>query len=364
MEALDSPFQEALDTPTAFIREVQIEAVRGEERATLEPEQGQVTQDARRAMRWDGSLTIPVGSDLIPTVPGDLLTPFGTLVEVRFGVTLAAGVSDTVPYGVLAVDASNVELAPDRRSVTLPLVDLGERIAGYRFESPFSAAAGDVASVVNAVIADRTGASPGLDDTGVTLTKARTFGLDPATDPWRELQDLVTGFGWRLYYDRVGDLILDQEPTFDGVTSSFAGPVSVAASFDHRPPNVIVVRGESSDDTTPVQAVAYDDDPASPTYAGAQPGGSPYGRVTRYYASPLIVTQSQADFTASQMLQEHAAAAATWTVAKAWDPTIDPDAFIQVQLDAAHSQALQVDAVTVDITAATSLECRAISELT
>lgn len=367
MEPLASPFTEVLDARTAYTRIVAVEAVRGDQPPVLlqQPSSGQVTQDARRTMRWNGELEIPVPASLAPRVPSDLLTPFGTIVTIRVGLRLPDGSEATVPYGVLSIDESRGRLAPDARSVFLPLVDLSARIAGYRFESPFTVPGGtDLADVVNMVVVDRTGVSPTLPATGSTITKARTFGLDPETDPWAELADLAAAFGYRIWYDRTGRLVLDQTPARAANDAGpYSGALTVDNAFDHHPANVVVARGETTDGSTPVQAVVYDDDPSSPTYAGTGPGSSPYGRVTRFYASPLLSTVSEAALAARSILDREAAAPATWTVTKAFDPVTDPDDVIAVPLDETTTVPLTVDSVTVSVNGSTTLECRAIAEL-
>lgn len=365
MTPLLSPWQETLDAQTAYVKSVTVTATRADVTHSFEPESGQITHDARRSMRWDGTLNLPVEDLWLPTVPGDLLTPFGTIVTIRLGLYLASGVMNDVPYGAMTVDGSDVQLTASSRSVNLTLIDLADRLAKYRFETPYEIPAStDIADAVNMVVLDRLGEDPQLDTTGNLTPRIRVFGLDPELDPWRELEELVSDFGYRLYYDRSGNLILDQPPIPNPNTAvPLNGELTVAGVFDHRPPNVLVVRGEPSDDTPPVQSVAYDDDTASPTYAGAVPGQSAYGRVTRFYASPLITTQGQADLAAQNLLAQSAAAAATWSVTKAYDPTVDPDDVRTIPLDASTNLPLVVDAVTVDIAGSTTMQARAVSQL-
>lgn len=366
MQALPSPFQEALHAQTAFTKKVLVTATRGSTTAEIVPSTGQIVQDSRRSMRWNGSLVIPIGDlDLLPTLPEDLLTPFGTIITIRLGVVLANSAEADLPFGKFMVDGSPVAMTTNSRNVTLTLVDLADRLAKYRFESPFTVAAGvDLAAAVNSVVIDRLGSSPGLSDTGVILVRPRVFGLDPTLDPWRELTDLASGFGYRLWHNRAGALTLDSIPTLDPSSAlPFPGPLSVAGGFDHRPPNVFVVRGESSDDTPPIQGVAMDNDPSSPTYAGSSPGSSPYGRVTQFFASPLITTQGQADLAAQNMLVGVAAGAATWVVTRPYDPTLDPDDVYSIAIDEDTDLPLAVDAVTVEIAGITTAQCRAIAQV-
>lgn len=357
-----SAHHQALSARTAFVRAVTVTATRGDDQVVLEPDGGMFTQDARRSMRWDGNIS--VSSDtLIPLSPADILTPFGTRIAVDVGVKFADGSVSQVPFGRYVVDSSTAQVAPAARSVQLPIVDLSDVIAKYRFEEPFTVASGaDVADAVNEVVTDRTGSSPALEATGVTLGRSRIFGLDPQKDPWRELQDLAAGFGMRLYYTRFGTLTLDTEPVPDAANAiTLEGPSTITGVFETRPPNVVVARGEPSDGP-PVQAVVLDDDPDSPTYAGPGPGTSPYGRITRYFSSPLIATVGQATAAARSILNRNAGGGASWQVGRAYDPTWDPDDV--VELDVKDTPLIVVvDSVSVDIGGGTTLECREPSEL-
>lgn len=365
MNPLPSPFQETINARTAFVKTVSVTASRGVEQAVFEAAGGSLTQDARRTLRWNGSLTIPVETEFLPTVPEDLLTPFGTTIEVKLGVMLASGVIAEVGFGVYDLDDSQVSITANSQQVALSLVDLGERVARYRFESPFETPAGtDLADTVELVVGNRLGITLGLPPTGVTLLRSRVFGLDPNLDPAREIVDLVAGFGYRIWFDRNGDLQLDQPPTPDPSTALFLeGSLTVNGAWANRPPNVIVVRGETSDETPPIQSVAMDNDSDSPTYAGVTAGSSPYGRVTRFFASPLITSQGAADLASRNMLAASAAQGATWEVTKAYDPTIDPDDVLTVPIDEDTNLPLVVDSVDLDLTGVTTFRCRAISQL-
>jgi hypothetical protein len=356
-------FQEALSARTAITPIVDVQAsLLGRPPIALQVAAGRISIDARRNVRSDGDLSImttdhPVGS------PADVLTPFGAILTVRLGVGLPDGTSATVPAGVFIVDSSDAELWQGEQNlrhghmVHVKLVDLAKRLIEYRFESPFTTSAGsDLATVVSTVVADRIGSDPALPLTGVVLTQSRTFGLDPEIDPWVELVDLCRGFGYSLFYDLGGTLRLMQEsPT--GVPRPLA-PNTVSTAYDRRPPNVVIARGEPTD-LPPVQAIAIDDDPASPTYAGTGPGTSAYGRVTRFYASPALTTVAAAQAAADTILARELRIAASWTVARSWDPTLDP--FDVIAVDDEHGPiVLQIDAVTINIGGDTVLEARSL----
>jgi len=345
--------QAALSTPTGYRRWSRITFFRGGVSRVLEPISGSFTQDNRRNGFWDGRLTF-AGDDVMPRRPGDLLTPFGTTVEVELGLTLLDGSLSSVAYGTYVVASSKARTMAGERVTEVGLVDVSDLVERYRFESPLTVASGtDLAQMVNTVVTNRSGFNPQVSNTGTTLGAARVFGLDPETGPWSEVQDVLNGFSRHAWYDRVGKIRIGA--INPDVTSAYPLDqlTSLSSDFDVRPPNVVVARGEPQDGSPPIQAVALDDDPSSPTYAGTGPGTSPYGRVTRFFASPLIETMSQAQSAAATILAEHIGQGAGYTLLRPYDPTVDAGDVISVA-----GRALAVDAVTVDLLGDTSLQVR------
>lgn len=348
--------QAALSTPTGYRRFTRISLSRGGVSQELEPISGSFTQDARRAGRWDGRLTF-AGDSIIPTVPGDLLTPFGTRVTVELGLELLDGEVSTVPYGTFEISGSKPRIDAGERVVDVGLVDVSDRVERYRFEEPLTIASGaDLADVVNTVITSRVGVNPNVSDTGATLGAARPFGLDPETAPWSEILDVLSGFSRVAWYDRVGAVQIGSVNLDPDSAYALDSLTSMSADFDSRPPNVIVVRGEPVDGSAPVQAVAMDEDPGSPTYAGTGPGTSPYGRTTRFFSSPLISTDPQAQSAADTILAQFVGAGATYTLIRPYDPTIDAADVVSL-----GGKALAVDAVTLNLAGDTALQVRSLT---
>lgn len=345
--------QAALSTPTGYRRTSSFIFSRAGLSVALEPISGSLTQDARRNGRWDGRLTF-AGDDYLPQRPGDLLTPFGTRLEVRLGLELLDGSVSDVPYGTFEISSVKVDTDADSRDIQVGLIDISDRVDRYRFETPLTIPSGtDLGTMINTVITDRTGFNPGVSAVGATLGAARVFGLDTSTGPWAEILDVLASFSRTAWYDRTGRIqigTLDPDPAsaydLDQLTS-------FSADYDTRPPNVIVARGEAQDGTPPVQAVAIDSDPSSPTYAGTGPGTSPYGRVTEYYSSPLLLTVPQAQSAADTILAEKVGAGATYTLTRPYDPTVTAGDVIS-----AGDKVLAVDAITVDLTGETALRVR------
>lgn len=345
--------QAALATPTGYRRWSRFTLSRGGLTRELEPVGGSITQDARRNARWDGRLSF-AGDSLLPRRPGDLLTPFGTRVEVELGLELLDGSVSTVPYGTFEIASSRTRTEAGERVVDVGLIDISDRVERYRFETALTVAAGtDLGAMINAVVTNRTGVNPGVSTVGSALGVARIIGLDPSTAPWGEILDVLSSFSRTAWYDRVGQIQVGNLTPDSGTAYPLSHLVSLSTDFDTRPPNVVVARGESQDGTAPVQAVAIDDDPSSPTYAGTGPGTSPYGRVTEFYASPLLETESQAQSAANTILSKNVGAGATYTLVCPYDPTITAGDVVSLE-----GSALAVDAVTLDLAGDTAIQVR------
>ena len=345
----------ALSVPTGYRRVLRLTFRRQGTVVSVEPTSALFTQDSRRALRWDGSVTV-VDPALQPVRPTSLLTPYGTTAVVELGIRLLDGVESVVPYGHYLVSGSQTRSDASGRVTTVSLTDLAQRIEGYRFESPFTVAAPtDVANVVNAVVANRIGVSPNVAPVGRSIQSSRTFGLDPETGPWSELLDVLDSFGLTAWYNRVGQIDVGAvDPTAENAIP-LENILDLGTDFDVRPPNVFVVRGESLEEgVPPVQAVAMDTDPSSPTYAGVNPGDSAYGRVTRYYSSPLITTELQALQAANSILVRELGGGFSFDLTRPFDPVTDVGDAVILE------SPLAVDAVTVNTMGNTSLSVRSL----
>lgn len=349
--------QAALSTPTGYRRRFRFTFSRGGVSQVLEPTSASFTQDTRRSGRWNGKMTFQ-RADLVPATPRDLLTPFGTTVVAEMGLELLDGTVDYVPYGVYDLDDTDSDINSDSRTVNVQLIDLSDRVDRYRFESPFIGSTGTTLSLLTrAIIRSRTGFDPGMTTIPITLPSPRTFGLEAETGPWEELLDVFDSFGLILWYDRQGrPRAINPTPL---VSNAYAltTVVALTTKFDTRPANVIVARGESTNDAVaPVQSVVTDDDPGSPTYAGTGPGTSPYGRRTQYYSSPLITTVAQATSAAQAILAANLGAGASYTLRMPYDPTVDAGDVVSY-----GGITYVIDSVTLDVNAETTAAVRRIS---
>lgn len=345
--------QATLDTATGYRRKSRFVFSRGGVVRELEPISGSITQDARRNARWDGRLTF-AGDSVLPTRPGDTLTPFGTRLDVELGIELPDGSQFFVPYGRFEIGTSRVRIAANERVVDVGLIDMSGQIERYRFETPFNVASGtDLGTMINSVVTNRTGLNPAVSLIGQSLGAARVFGLDAGTGPWSELLDVLKGFSRKAWYNRTGQIDVGTMIPDPANAYALGDMTTLEADYDTRPPNVIVARGEAQDGTAPVQAVAIDTDPSSPTYAGTGPGTSPYGRVTEIFSSPLIKTVSQAQAAAATTLAQNVGAGATYTLVRPYDPTVTAGDVVAV-----GGTVVAVDAISLDLTGLTTMQVR------
>lgn len=165
------------------------------------------------------------------------------------------------------------------------------------------------------------------------LAQRLLFGASQGNDPWQDMQDLGTAIGYLTYFDPIGTLkfnpVADPSLTPSVWTvSDAANPVMVSYTrsiSDSTTYNYVVVSGESTSNAAPVSAVAFDNDPASPTYIGG-----PYGIVTTYFTSAMITTQAQAQQAADALLLVVKGASETVQISMVPNPALEPNDVITV----------------------------------
>jgi hypothetical protein len=157
---------------------------------------------------------------------------------------------------------------------------------------------------------------------------------------------MATACGMTLFFDPLGvcvmrpeqDLIdLDPVWTFDGrpyVPGETYDPDrwSNLALYDLEHTwdtgdtfNAVVATGESTSNDTPFRGVAYDLDPASPTFYGGK-----FGRRPTFWTSPLITSTGMASSSARTMLQKQLGLAESLTIPLSPHPGLEPGQPVKV----------------------------------
>lgn len=122
-------------------------------------------------------------------------------------------------------------------------------------------------------------------------------------DRYGFLLDMVTSQGKVMYWDYEGNLRIEDPPNpeqpvwtvnhgEDGILMSMGRSLDRDGVY-----NAVVASGETPGDHEPVQAIARDMNPASPTYWLGR-----FGKVPRFYTSPFITTEAQAESAARSIL--------------------------------------------------------------
>lgn len=252
---------------------------------------GTLTVSARNRVRRTLSLTVP--EVLFPAEATDQLAPYGTELRCWSGIQFGDHIEEVPVFRGLIQTVNSAKRYDGQ--LTVAADDLMGRVNDARFEQPRAAPTGTATTAAIAtLVSEATGSTvvitPGLPDGTIPS------GLVWDRDRGQAADDLAESIGADLWLDAFGTgritapPLLTDPPVWtltDGVGGTLVSDsrqVSRAGVY-----SVIVVVIERADGSTPIQVVVEDDDPASPTYVGG-----PFGRVPRFYRSPLVNDTAQA----------------------------------------------------------------------
>lgn len=299
------------------------------------------------------SVTLEVADQdglLIPRREEDPLAPFGQEVNVRRGVVLPDGRKDFVSLGWFRLQKvkatrrwlfrpeQTVPLASGPRRIgalyrsggaSLPVegVDRMANVADARFLAPEKPVA--TGSCIEEIYRLCDGLVPIGEVYNVT-DRSVPSSITYSDDRLGAVQALAAAMSATVYTDGDGLLTIrafdaDEEPRVLGIGED---GLLVHADFDldrDGAYNAVVVRGETTGDVAPVQAVAT-------AQQGALRFGGPFGRVPTFYSSPLITTEAQAQAAAvSRLGNVISNRTQVVEVECAPDPTVEPGDRVTIQ---------------------------------
>lgn len=262
---------------------------------------GDVQLDASAQTRSTVDMTTT--PDLWPAAADDLLAPYGHELYVERGVRLGGGAVEWVSLGYHRIDTVEQENVP-RGAVRVAGKDRMAGIVDGRLPQPIQfPATWTYGQVVDFMVHEiYPAATIEWDDgTDVQLIGRSVLAEE---DRYAFLDNLVKSRGKVWYWDYRGVLVIRDPPDpADPVFAVDSGTGGVLIELSHDLSregvyNAVVATGEAADTTAPARAVRTDNNPASPTRWGGR-----FGRVPRFFSSPLITTNDQAASAAASLLR-------------------------------------------------------------
>ncbi|HXH36906.1 MAG TPA: hypothetical protein VNJ54_21195, partial [Plantibacter sp.] len=299
--------------------------------------EGSVQVSASSPMRRRGSVSIAA------EVGAPEADPFRTEIRAEYGITRPNGTTYWVPVGTFVV-TENDESGPGLLS--LKLEDRWRRVVNARFLVPVTTSGNTVAAITS-LLQGADGRITVVDETGLGTTHrpqlwerdrdkaildlAKSIGAVVAFDPMGVARILPVGslanpIAWRVYGGDGGVLVQARRGVSQGSTYN-------AASVLGEPPDLPPVRSVRTL-TTAGSPIRY---------------GGPFASRPRFYRSPLIVTQAQADVAADALLARITGVAKTVSADTAPHPGLDADDVIEVEVGPGVYQLHLVDEFTLPL---------------
>lgn len=319
---------------------------------------GTVTLDSTASVRARCDIQV-ADPDWIPVVAGDKLSPFGSEIELRRGLYLSDGTTETVALGRFGIEDAEITDDGTGTTVRVTALDRAEQISKAKFEDAYQVDAGT--DFTEAILNIVSTAFPGVEtaegfDTATSLAIGKDVTAIQGDDAWEFAQGLATALGMVLYFD--GDGYLTLRPYSDssvvaeivegenGVLLTASRNWSRTNSF-----NKVIVTGESTQDDTVYQGEATDTNPASPTFYGG-----PFGRVPEFRTYPQITSDSHAADVAEAILAQEIGAPSTVSFGMIPNPALEPEDTVLISRpDIGVNEEHVIDSLTIGLGATESM---------
>lgn len=316
---------------------------------------GTVSFDATAEVRAAGEITV------VEPWPGarDLsLAPFGTEVFLARGVDRGGDGILWAPLGYFRITATGQGDAA-RGPLSLTLDDRMATIIDSRFMEARQWAQGtQVGDIVNEIVTEvYPNAVITWDDNSDTFTLGRTLIADEQSSRYDILLDLADGLGKLVFWDTTGELVFidapDEETVDWDVRANENGGVMVNADRSLTRIgiyNAVVATGDGLDDLPPVRAVATNSQSNSPTRFGG-----PFGRIPRFYNSPFITTQEQANGAAESILRRSLGAQYDVNFSSVPNPALKPRDVVRLTYNDGNREVHIIETVEIPFNVETPL---------
>ncbi|MEO3787648.1 hypothetical protein ABGB12_30350 [Actinocorallia sp. B10E7] len=324
----------------------------------LEISAGSVTLDRNTDVYSAAELTVQLtenggllGTDAISIAD---LNVYGLVIRPYRGVRLPDGSAAEVPLGHLLVE--HFKRAAVSTAVTVKAGGYRSYLRDAKLREPFAAGGLVARDVLLTLIQGGLPADFGTIDYDTAEWDALGTGTLPdgtvfESDRLAAIDEIATSFGVEVFPDREGVWRfrrLDEvaEPVWDLDTGPNGVQLEAQAGQDRSSVwNVVIARGEASEDAPAAQAVAENSDPSSPTYVGG-----PFGERVWVYTSGLLTDHAKAQAAADLLLARHSLADTVVDCTAVPHPGLDPGDAVRVSMPDGAVRVFQLDAVTIPLT--------------
>jgi hypothetical protein len=314
----------------------------------LEHTGGSVTVDRGQAIRRTCTVTVADPS-LIPRTPADQLATYGAQLRISRGVEYGnANDLELVPLGVFRLDSVDGDV--NEGPITLAGKDLSAIVADDKLTAPYTAS-GTVVSAVTALIQRSIPTAAVISSIADQGIGKRTF--DVEADPWAGCQEIASGAGAEVYCNPDGVFVIATLPDLATTTpvweiAAAEGGAYIKANRGMSSAGVyngVLARGENtSENAPPVQYLAIDGDPNSPTY-----WGGPFGRRPDFFTSSTLTTTAACQNAATLKLAQAKAPNATGDISSLPNPALESGDVLRVQHEDGSRELHQAASFTVPL---------------
>jgi hypothetical protein len=325
---------------------------------TILIEGGDVVLDATAQVRGTLSL-LTDGNGWDPRPGRSLLLPYGNEIYIERGIDVG-GSLEWVGQGFYRISSVAQASAPDGQ-LTVTGSDRSQGIIDAALPVPVQfAATASVADVFSTLVLQvYPDATIDFDYTA----SADLLGSAQVTteDRYQFLADLATSRGKVMYWDYQGHLVVKDRPdpgvTVWDVSAGEDGVLIDAARTLTRDNvfNAVVVTADGADTSAAPLAVAYDNNPESPTYYYGT-----FGKIPEFWSSPLVTTAAQAQAAAALILARAITLPLQADFSSVPNPALEPlDAVSLTYPGPVAPDSLVIGQITIPLTAADPLTASA-----
>jgi len=325
---------------------------------TIQPVEGEVSIDARRAIRRQCSLTfVDTDATLIPTNKiSAILLPYNREIKIYRGIQFDDGTTEYVPLGVFILTTVEITDTPNGVKITVQGSDRSLKVMRAKFvdhEFYIDSGTAKETAIKNLLVNRYPSVQTAFGATGQTTGIIYPTLERESSDPWKEALKIAESAGMDLYFDENGIARMRSIPdpdvglvgaTYADGSESVITELSRNLSSDETY-NGVIYTGEGTNLSIGVIGEAWDYNPASPTYRYS------YGDVPLFKSSAIILTVGEATTAAEAELRKVIGASEKISWSQIVNPAHDVFDLIKITRSPSGVDAILVlDSLTIPLT--------------